>query len=248
MTFVSTRNGRSLRNYILIAAAALTLGAGLAAEPRPRAVPGSGSGGLFVADKGKFRIAVNGQPIGSEEFEIHPNGDRWLAQGNVEIHSAQGGLTHIHSHLTLQPDGEPVHYDWSTDGEKTASAEIQFQSSVATIVLQLPNKKPFTQQFTFTSPLVAVLDNNLYHQYGILARLYDRSKSGQQTFSVLVPQELTPGSVTVESLGPSAVAGSEKLEELRVQTSDLEVDLYLDGKGRLMRLVAPSSNAEVVRE
>jgi hypothetical protein len=35
---------------------------------------------------------------------------------------------------------------------------------------------------------------------------------------------------------------------LRVQTTDIEVDLSLDAKGRLMKLVAPASNAEVVRE
>ena len=137
-------------------------------------------------------------------------------------------------------------YDWSTQGAKKASAEIQFQNSIATIILRLDNAKPFTQQFTFTSPLIAILDNNLYHQYAILARLYDREKKGSQTFSVLVPQEMTPGSVTVESIAPTS--GSNAAEMLRVQTTDIEVDLSLDAKGRLMKLVAPASNAEVVRE
>jgi hypothetical protein len=140
----------------------------------------------------------------------------------------------------------PVSYDWSAQASKKASAEIQFQNSIATIILRLDNAKPFTQQFTFTSPLIAILDNNLYHQYAILARLYDREKKGSQTFSVLVPQEMTPGSVTVESIAPTN--GSNAAEMLRVQTTDIEVDLSLDAKGRLMRLVAPGSNAEVVRE
>jgi hypothetical protein len=61
-----------------------------------------------------------------------------------------------------------------------------------------------------------------------------------------VPQELTPGTVTVESLGGQDVDG-KKLEELSVKTEDLEVDLYLEGQ-RLVRIVAPSSNAEIVRE
>lgn len=106
--------------------------------------------------------------------------------------------------------------------------------------------KPFTQQFTFNGALIAVLDNNLYHQYAVLARLYDWNKKGAQTFSVLVPQAMTPGSVTVESLGPQD-AGGKKLEELRVKTEDLELDLYLENQ-RLVRIDAPSANAEIVRE
>jgi len=91
-----------------------------------------------------------------------------------------------------------------------------------------------------------VLDNNLYHQYAILARLYDREKKGPQMFSVLVPQELTPGTITVDWLGMQPVNG-KKLEELNAKTEDLEVHLYLDN-GRLIRIIAPSNNAEVIRE
>ncbi len=131
-------------------------------------------------------------------------------------------------------------------GLKKASAEIQFQNSIATILLHLENAKPYTQQFTFSTPIIAILDNNLYHQYAILARLYDREKKGKQTISVLIPQEMTPGSVTVESISPAG--GGNFAEELQVETSDLEVDLFLDAKGRLMKLTAPASNAEIVRQ
>jgi hypothetical protein len=34
---------------------------------------------------------------------------------------------------------------------------------------------------------------------------------------------------------------------LRVKSEDLELDLYLDGQ-RLVRIVAPSSNAKIIRE
>jgi len=237
---------RHRHRAIAAVAAALAVCACLSATPRPSSGSSAGASGIFVSDKGKFKISINGAPIGTEEFEIHPSGDRWTAQGNADVRPPGGAPTHITSRLTLQADGSPVAYEWSTQGQKKASAEIQFQNSIATITLHLENARPFTQQFTFTSPLVAILDNNLYHQYAILARLYDREKKGSQTFSVLVPQEMTPGTVTVNSVAPAGVANAA--EELRVQTPDLEVDLYLDAKGRLIRLVAPASNAEVVRE
>ena len=240
--------------FVLLSAAALSLAPFAGSHARPgsgaaiamRAASAAASG-LLAADKGKFHISANGQPVGTEEFEIRPNGDHWMAQSTTDLKAAQGPATRVTSRLSLQPDGTPLSYNWSTEGAKKASADISFQGNVATIVLHVEGAKPFTQQFTFTSPQVVILDNNAYHQYEILARLYDREKKGTQTFSVLVPQEVTPGSVTVESLGESS-SGSAKFEELRVRTADLEVDLYLDSNRRLMRLVAPASNAEVVRE
>jgi hypothetical protein len=228
----------------IVAAAAFSLSVFAVANSSLRPAPAATS---LAADKGRFRILANGQPLGTEEFEIRPNGDHWLAQGTTDVKPAQGAATRVNSRLTLQPDGAPLSYYWSTEGAKKASADISFQGNVATIVLRVEGAKPFTQQFTFSSPQIVVLDNNAYNQYAVLARLYDRAKMGTQTFSVLVPQELTPGSVTVDSLG-EITAGNGKFEELRVRTADLEVDLYLDSSHRLMRLVAPASNAEVVRE
>jgi hypothetical protein len=199
----------------------------------------------LVADKGKFRIMVSGQVVGKEEFEIGPSGADWTAHANSEIQTPQG-VTKVNGTLTFHPDGSPVHYDWATQGVKKASSTIAFSGTAASVELRMEGARPFAQDFTFNTPLVSVLDNNLYHQYELLARLYDREAKGPQTFSVLVPQEMTPGSVTVDSMGKQDSAGKQ-LEELRVRTEDNEIDLYLDGQ-KLMRLVAPSANAEIIRE
>lgn len=231
------------RRRLLASAIAATLAvlAASAAFSSPPVTPSS----LFTPEKGKFRILVNGQQMGKEDFEISPSGGNWVARGTTEIQAA-GGLTRVSGTLELHADGTPAHYEWSTQGAKKASATIGFSGPTATIELRLEGARPYTQQFTFSSPQIAILDNNLYDHYAVLARLYDWDKKGAQTFSVLVPQELTPGSVTVESFG-SQDAGGKKLEELRVKTEDLEVDLYLDAQ-RLVRIVAPSTNAEIVRE
>jgi hypothetical protein len=107
--------------------------------------------------------------------------------------------------------------------------------------------RPFEQDLTFGSPLIAVLDNNLYHQYAILARIYDWSKRGTQTFSVLIPQELTPGSITVDWAG-AVTADGKTYEGLKVVTADLEVMLYLDPDHKLVRMEVPSAKVAVVRQ
>src|ERR1700677_560278 len=200
---------------------------------------------VLTADKGTFRILVGGQPSGKEDFEITPGGGGWVVRGTSEIQTADG-MARVSGTLELPADGTPAHYEWSTQSPKKAGAAVDFSGSTATIELHLDGARPYTQQFTFGSPQVVVLDNNLYHQYIVLAHLYDRQKGGPQTFSVLVPQDLTPGMVTVESTGTQEIEG-KKLEQLQVKTEDLEINLLLDGQ-RLVRIVAPASNAEIVRE
>ena len=200
----------------------------------------------FTPDKGKFKILVNGQPAGTEEFSLSANGGNWVARGSAEIQTPQGA-THVTGNLELRADGAPVRYEWTMQGAKKASSTIVFNGATANVELRMEGARPYTQQFTFNSDRVVVLDNNMYDQYAILARLYDWDKKGAQTFSVIVPQEMTPGSVTVESLGKQDTGSGEKLEQLRVKTEDIEINLFLDGQ-RLVRIVSPSANAEIVRE
>lgn len=115
------------------------------------------------------------------------------------------------------------------------------------MTLRLEDAQPFVQELSFGTPRVLVLDNNIYHHYAILARLYDWNAKGVQTFSVLIPQDMTPGSITAESAGTQTLDGSA-LELLRARTPDLELNLYLDANHRLVRLTVPSAKAEVRRE
>jgi hypothetical protein len=202
---------------------------------------------VFQADKGKFNILLDGKSVGKEEFEIAPNGAGWLAKGTTEIKSDSGQATQVTGNLTLQSNGAPMAYDWVSKADKTNRAHILFANGIAKISLEVQGAKPFEQDLSFNSPLVAVLDNNLYHHYEVLARIYDWSKRGAQTLPVLIPQEITPGSITAEATG-SASSGGKTYEGLRVTTSDIEVLLLLDTNHRLMRLEVPAMKVVVVRE
>jgi hypothetical protein len=202
---------------------------------------------VFAQDKGKLAIKLDGQTVGHEEFEITPSGGGWTAKGTASINPPGGAASKITGTLTLQPDGAPLTYDWTAQAEKTNGAHVLFTNGVAKITLEMQGAHPYDQTFTFGTSLVAVLDNNLYHQYAVLARIYDWSKRGAQTLPVLIPQELTPGSITVESTG-SASADGKTYEGLKVTTSDLEILLLLDGNHRLMRLEVPSAKVSVIRE
>ena len=220
--------------------------AALAGAAQKKGAAASGAT-VFAQDKGKFTIKLDGQTVGHEEFEIAPSGGGWTAKGIASINAPGSAASKITGTLTLQPDGAPIAYEWTAQAEKTNGAHVIFTNGIAQITLQMQGAHPYDQTFSFGTPLVAILDNNLYHQYAVLARIYDWSKRGAQTLPVLIPQELTPGSITVESTG-SASADGKTYEGLKVTTSDLEILLLLDGNHRLMRLEVPSAKVSVVRE
>jgi len=225
----------------LILACAVT---GLAAQKKNSAAPGAS---VFAQDKGKLTIKLEGQTVGHEEFEITPAASGWLAKGIADIKPSQSAASKVSGSLTLMPDGAPVSYEWTSQAEKTNSANILFANGIAKMTLQMQGAHPFDQTFTFGTPIIAVLDNNLYHQYAVLARVYDWSKRGPQTFPVLIPQELMPGTITAESTG-SATLDGKSYEGFRVSTTDLEVDLFLDSNHRMMRLEVPAAKVSVVRD
>ena len=218
---------------------------------------------VFTPDKGKLAIQLDGQTVGHEEFEISPGGNGWTARGTTDLKQPTTPSTRVSGTLVLEPNGAPISYEWTAQTEKKNGAHILFSNGTANVTVEMAGARPctedeikdphrtqpcfFEQTLSFNTPLIAVLDNNLYYQYAILARLYDWSKRGAQTFPVFIPQELMPGTITAESTG-SATADGKSYEGLRVSTADLEVDLFLDSNHRLMRLEVPSAKVSVVRD
>ena len=203
--------------------------------------------GAPTPDKGKFRVLLDGQMVGSEEFEISPSGDTWMARGSTTMNVPGSGDIKATGRLRLTADFTPIRDEWSSQTQKKASGAVDFAKGIATTAIDLGGATPFTQEFTFPSARIAVLDNNLYHQYAVLAQMYDWNTGGKQEFPVLIPQDLTPGSISVESLGPQQVEGAQ-YDALRVSSTDLEIIIYLDANRHLMRLEVPASKVTIVRE
>ncbi len=236
--------------YRLLTIALLLAGAwlaGLPPQPASQKKPAAAQRSVFSAEKARFKILADGQPIAAEEFELAPAGGSWLAKGSVVIRAAGAAPVRVSASLKLRPDGTPETYDWTAQSDKKNGAHIVFENGTANISLEVQGAKPFSQVLTFASPKVVILDNNLYHHYAILARVYNWSAGGAQTFPVLIPQDLTPGNITVESTGPQTLEG-KSYAGLRVTTADLEVILYLDANHRLQRLEVPTAKVSVARE
>jgi hypothetical protein len=207
--------------------------------------PGADTG--FTPDKGKFRIMQQGIEAGTEEFSFAPAGNGWVMEDATIIHVPGSVEMRTSGQLRLSADGTPQRYTWNAQGDKKASGAVDFENGTAkTSTTVSAAKQPVRQDFTFSSPRVAVLDNNLYEQYAILGRIYDWNAKGAQSFSVLIPQDATPGTIDAEALGTKNVDGAN-LELLRVHSTDLEIELYFDLRFHLMRLEVPAANVVITR-
>lgn len=194
-------------------------------------------GASLREDSGKFDININGQKVGSEEFSLAHQGKEWVVHGNTEVRTSAGNA-HVTGELHLSAAGQPTKYVWVADTGHKISSTTTFEGTVAKMSTDVGRDKPLEQDFQFTAPVV-VLDNNLYDQYCVLAQIYNWSTGGVQNFPVLIPQDRSPGSISVEAVS----AG-----ELRAKTSDLEMILHLDSAHRVMRISVPSAKAEIVRK
>ena len=201
--------------------------------------------GALAADKGKLRMVIDGQPVGSEEFSISASGPEWSARGEARIQIPGGAAQTITGRLRLGADGAPLSYEWSMQGEKKNSGSVTFQGGKATVELRIEGAQPFTKDLKFEQRLV-ILDNNLYHQYAILGRLYDWQRKEEQRFAVYIPQDDTPGELTLKSEGSIELDG-KKFDLLRMRTADIDLQLFFD-KQRLMRITAPGAKVVIERE
>lgn len=205
--------------------------------------------GAVKVEQGTFRILVDGQQVGQEEFEIERQENTIQARGRLRL-DAQGQHIEETSTLTLSLTYEPRSYEWKRTQPPGQFLKARFEGTKATLELSSGDTELVGREFLLEDTRVAVLDNNLFHHYLFLVRQYDFSRGGPQPVRILIPQEALPALVTLEDNGLHAVAAkpdSPTLRRLRMTSEDNEVWLWLDDRGRLVRISVPGVKVEVVR-
>ncbi len=223
---------------------ALALGAARLAAQSPPA---------NVDDQGEFERLVEGRPVGTEKFEIRAVKDGFDAHAEVHLRVVQNGKTiegRSFPRLTLNAQLRPLVYTWSQKGTQSSELSVDFRVTPAKTTYKTVNGQEDNRTFQFL-PDVAVLDENVVHHYQLLVDRYRQTSGGKQTFHVFVPQEATPGDVTVEDAGaePIDVGGkSLNLHHLVVTAELARVDIWVDDQQRIEKLSIPDAHFDAVRK
>ncbi len=145
----------------------------------------------------------------------------------------------------------PTKYSYRfVSGDAKDSYDVTVKNGKITRVLSRGGTKSETT--ADLRPDTVILDFNVYHQYDVLARLYDFKKKGRQTFSDFIPVIGNQVSLAVTWLEDSKLdygRGSVevrnfKIEFVGVRTGNFSTDM----DGRLVRLLMREQDLEVLRQ
>ena len=126
------------------------------AKPGNPAVSSAG----FAQDRGKFRILLDGQQVGSEEFELSPSEGTWLARSSTVMRVPGSDDVKSAGQLRVAVDATPIRYEWSAQAQKKASGAVDFAGSTAKTAVNLnfaliiyPRHPEHNYSFRFCNPL-----------------------------------------------------------------------------------------------
>ena len=232
---------------------AFWLWAGLTA-PAQNKKSGSAAPLLYSGNEsGTFRIYFSGTEIGQEKFQITESGGsvKASAETRLTIEREKEKVSFLlRPLLEFNRFFEPVSYEIGQEsGPNKTKARVTFKGAMSDAVYESGNERD-ARQIDLRKD-VLVLDDNVFHQYIILAKRYDFAKGGVQEFSAFVPQQFIAGGVSISDKGMETVPvlnQNLKLQHLLVDTGELQISLWLDDRHNLRKLAVPKSGVEVVRE
>jgi hypothetical protein len=242
------------RNLIVSALLSMALGLAstirfaLPAVPRPADDPP-----LNVDDQGVFEIFQAGQQLGTEQFKIAASKDGVQVDDDAQLRVEQLGqklMLKTISKLSLDSHLQPLDYAWSQQGSQSSSLDMDLKSSPAKITYTTVSGAKDERAFQLVKD-VAILDSNVFIHYEILLDRYLATSHGKQEFPAFIPQQATPGLLTVKEGGTQTklVHGQNvKLRHFEVKSDLATIDLWTDDQNHLEVLALPQASLEVIRQ
>lgn len=203
----------------------------------------------FHDDHGTFIVALNGERVGTERFEIHARDAQVEARAETTL-TVNGTRFETSSNFTLNAGLNPLTYRWNQTAPQRSSLQIDFGSGGVRARYNTVRGRRDTRQFDLPSDSI-ILDDNAVYQYEIAIMRYNRTSGGTQTFHALIPQEGLPGIITLASVGTEAIAIGNKQESCRhlILTTDMaRVDLWVDPEQHLQKMEIAASSLIAMRE
>ena len=201
-------------------------------------------------DIGVFEILSDRKRLGTEKFEIRPNGSGWVATGELQLQGPDGKKVSETSSLNLASTLMPTYYERVQKSPLNAKLVAQFGPS-ETILEMTSTGEPYQQIFYLPKNDLAVMDTNFFHHFSLLLRLYDRTKGMAQAFNVFIPQEALPGTMNLQYLSRESVPvgnTTKELDHFQAVTDELEIEIWATPEGAVQRISIPRANLEVVRQ
>jgi len=202
-----------------------------------------------------YVLLIKGQPAGTERVtESRDDSGDVVSKSDHEIYITDGLETKRMAFSTRmilsKANGMPTFYSYKyTTGNNADGYEVTVRNGRIRRVL---TRGGLTNETDVAAPTnLAIVDFNVYHHFDYLVRRYDFKQGGRQVFADFIPLIGTDISLALTYLEEGALdlpkgtipAQSFKIEFVGVWSGSL----FADKEGRLLRLLIPAQELEVVR-
>lgn len=215
-----------------------------------------------AVDSGSFGVFLNGRRVATETFSVQQTagGSTVTSQLKAEGGADPGQRTE----LKLSAGGDLVRYEWHDLSGNKAELNVSPNDQFLIEHISMGAGEKAAEQPFLMPVSTMVLDNNSFVQRELLLWRYLGSVCKQAAgktqcatnatqFGVLVPQERTSMSVSLQVMGKEKVkiSGADRdLLKVRLKQDSGDWILYVDDQNsfKLMKIEVPSNNTEVARD
>ena len=203
-----------------------------------------------------YVILIKGSPAGSETVTESKSASGDLISSSEHEIAVSDGLdtkrmTFTTKLVLSKSTGTPISYAYKyTTGGTGDFYDVAVKDSQIVRVL---SKGGHTSESSLPLPPNMVLvDFNVYHQYDYLIRKYDAKKGGRQVFADYLPPIGNDLPIAVTYLGDVDIPtekGPLPTKNFKVEiVGIMNNSLFVDKEGRLVRLLIPAQDLEVLRK
>jgi hypothetical protein len=196
-----------------------------------------------------FKMKTHGKDQGSEEYKISGIGAKHVLTSTVRLQKL-GQQVLSTQHETLAADWSPLDYSLKTTmGQSQRSTEASVSAGAIHMKTEAQGEKK-DQSVALTAP-AWVIDNVVPSHFQVLINQYNALRAQKPVqFQLLVPQVPTHFTGTLSSVGTDTGTLNARRVQLRkyvLETKGLDLQIWADNSGQLMRVYLPQQDTEFIR-
>ncbi len=205
----------------------------------------------IVLDEGAFRLYLNGDPAGREEFSIRRIGmgsqARVILRGSVEMEREDGDLSLAPALDARGPEMAVATYQIKAQGAVNTQiylglTDSRYQSRV------ISSAGEQLREFR-AGPGSVLLDRGVAHHHYLLTPHLD--ETGAVSLTVLSPRDGLQTRMTLTFLGTAEIQVADRLHSarhFRLEGSESTRDVWLDEQNRVLAVEIPDRGYRAERE
>lgn len=216
-----------------------------------------------MVDSGSFGVYVGGKRVASEVFRIEQGSTMHLAHAELRLADGTSKVAQS-SDMEIEANGDLHRYEWQEFlPEKAQLTVVPNDEFLIEHISPNPVAKGKLQDLPHLLPhSTIILDDNFFSHREILAWRYLaagcrpdgtslKCSPAPAQFGVLIPNQHAASTVSMDYKGREKVmikGVSKELAAFRLQTDAGDWILYLDENKKLVRILIPSENTEILRD